>query len=81
MEWILALTGLALAALTQGGRADAEHERVVALLRKRQGQLDQMRRHMRLKAMLEVWLYVHVPVTVALLAALTAHIVSVFYYW
>ena len=51
------------------------------MLRKRQGQLDQMRRHMRLKAMLEVWLYIHVPVTVALLAALTAHIVSVFYYW
>ena len=35
----------------------------------------------RLKALLEVWLYVHVPLTVALLAALTAHIVSVFYYW
>ena len=33
------------------------------------------------KALLEVWLYVHVPVTVMLLAALTAHIVSVFYYW
>ena len=74
-------TGLALAAFAGGGRAAAEHERVVALLRKRQGQLDQMRRHMRLKAMLEVWLYIHVPVTVALLAALTAHIVSVFYYW
>ena len=56
-------------------------DRVVALLRKRDGQLEQIRRHLRLKAMLEVWLYVHVPVTVALLAALTAHIVSVFYYW
>ena len=31
--------------------------------------------------LLEVWLYVHVPVTFALIAALTAHIVSVFYYW
>ena len=36
---------------------------------------------MRLRALLEVWLFVHVPLTVALLAALTAHIVSVFYYW
>jgi len=60
---------------------DPEHERVVVLLRKRDAQLEQIRRHMRLKAMLEVWLYVHVPLTVALLAALTAHIVSVFYYW
>jgi hypothetical protein len=58
-----------------------EHERVVTLLRKRDAQLAQIRRHMRLKALLEVWLYVHVPITVMLLAALTAHIVSVFYYW
>jgi hypothetical protein len=36
---------------------------------------------MRIKALLEVWLYVHVPATFALLAALTAHIISVFYYW
>ena len=61
--------------------AAPEHERVVALLRKREGQLEQIRRHMRLRALLEVWLYVHVPLTVMLLAALTAHIVSVFYYW
>ena len=40
-----------------------------------------MARHMRLKAMLEGWLYIHVPVTFALIAALIAHIVSVFFYW
>jgi hypothetical protein len=56
-------------------------ERVAALLRKRQAQLAQIRRHVRLRALLEVWLYVHVPLTVMLLAALAAHIVSVFYYW
>jgi len=71
-------TAAALAALAGG---DLAHERVVALLRKRQAQLEQIRRHMRLRAMLEVWLYVHVPLTIMLLAALTAHIVSVFYYW
>jgi len=69
-------TDAALEALNEG--AD---ERVVALLRKRQAQLVQIRRHMRLRALLEVWLYAHVPLTVMLLAALTAHIVSVFYYW
>jgi hypothetical protein len=31
--------------------------------------------------MLEIWLYIHVPFTFALIAALTAHIVSVFFYW
>ncbi|MGZ3234566.1 MAG: hypothetical protein ACXWI4_11385 [Croceibacterium sp.] len=61
-------------------RSEAD-ERVRALLSRRMAQLQQIRRHMRLKAMLEVWLYVHVPATIALLGALTAHIVSVFYYW
>ena len=65
----------------EAGPADPAHERVMTLLGKRHAQLEQIRRHMRLKAMLEVWLYVHVPLTVMLLAALTAHIVSVFYYW
>lgn len=33
------------------------------------------------RARLEVWLYFHVPLSIALLAALIAHIVSVFFYW
>ncbi|MCL6251498.1 hypothetical protein M3P36_10650 [Altererythrobacter sp. KTW20L] len=61
--------------------ASEETAKVLSLLRKREAQLDQIRRHLRLRAMLEVWLYIHVPVTIALLGALTAHIVSVFYYW
>jgi hypothetical protein len=74
-------TERAIAAFDAVAEADAEHERVATLLGKRHAQLEQIRRHMRLKAMLEVWLYVHVPLTVMLLGALTAHIVSVFYYW
>ncbi|HYD23417.1 MAG TPA: hypothetical protein VEB68_01365 [Croceibacterium sp.] len=73
-------TEAAIAAL-DAAAGDPALERVATLLGKRLAQLEQIRRHMRLKAMLEVWLYVHVPVTVMLLAALTAHIVSVFYYW
>jgi hypothetical protein len=61
--------------------ADPAIARVEALLRRRKAQLDRIQRHLRLKALLEVWLYVHVPTTIALLAALTAHIISVFYYW
>ena len=39
------------------------------------------RKQMQITAFLEGWLFVHIPVTFALLAALTAHIVSVFTYW
>ncbi len=54
---------------------------VDSLLKRKQATLDQARRHIRLRTILEMWLYIHVPVTFALLAALTAHIVSVFFYW
>jgi hypothetical protein len=65
------------------GRADSDLGlvQVEHLLRQRTTQLDRIRRQLRLKATLEVWLYVHVPATFALIAALTAHIVSVFFYW
>ena len=56
-------------------------DRVRALLGRRAAQLAQIRRQLRLKALLEVWLFVHVPATIALLAALFAHVFSVFYYW
>ncbi|MEO8460098.1 MAG: hypothetical protein ABI451_06195 [Dokdonella sp.] len=38
-------------------------------------------RDVQLQALLELWLYVHVPLSFALLAALIAHIVAVFFYW
>lgn len=62
------------------GREEAEI-RVRTLLTKRAEQLGQIRRHLRLRALLEVWLFIHVPATIALLAALLAHVVSVFFYW
>ena len=52
-----------------------------ALLERKEAVLARVRRHLRIKALLEVWLYVHVPVTFALIAALSAHIFSVFFYW
>ncbi|MBU1376056.1 MAG: hypothetical protein KKE02_24485 [Alphaproteobacteria bacterium] len=39
------------------------------------------RRQMQITAVLEGWLFVHIPATFALLAALTAHVISVFTYW
>jgi hypothetical protein len=67
-------------ALSTGEQAQAL-ESVVALLERKSAALARIRRHLRIKALLEVWLYVHVPTTFALIAALTAHIVSVFFYW
>ena len=60
---------------------NSAQQRVRALLGRRQSQIAQIRRHMRIKALLEIWLYVHVPLTIALIAALIAHVISVFYYW
>ena len=56
-------------------------EKVDSLLERKKAMLARLRQHLRLKAMLELWLYIHVPATFALIAALTAHIVSVFFYW
>ena len=56
-------------------------EQVEVLLTRKQAALALARRQMHITALLEAWLFVHVPTTFALLAALTAHIVSVFFYW
>lgn len=69
------------AAAFQPKRADDPLERIDSLLERKNALLARVRRHLKLKALLEVWLYVHVPVTFALIAALSAHIVSVFFYW
>lgn len=55
--------------------------RIDALLARKDAMLDRLRQHLKLKAWLQGWLYVHVPVTFALIAALCAHVVSVFFYW
>lgn len=64
----------------QGGGA-SELGQVTSLLERKTVLLERARRHIRYRALLELWLYIHVPVTFALLAALVAHIVSVFFFW
>ncbi|MFL6859036.1 MAG: hypothetical protein ACJ8EB_14185 [Allosphingosinicella sp.] len=66
--------------LAAGGEAEAI-ESVIALLERKSAALARIRQYLRLRALLEVWLYVHVPLTFALIAALAAHILSVFFYW
>ncbi|MBV8776498.1 MAG: hypothetical protein JO032_08340 [Alphaproteobacteria bacterium] len=41
--------------------------------------LARIRRDIRFKAMMEAWLFLHIPLTFALLAALTAHIIAIFF--
>ena len=67
---------------TQGDRSlDELYDRLEALLARKQAALARIRRHLRIKALLQIWLYIHVPMTFALLAALSAHVISVFFYW
>lgn len=75
-------TGCKTARALRGmGTATEAEARVNALLEKRREQLGQIRGALRIRAMLEIWLFVHIPLTIALIAALTAHVISVFYYW
>ncbi len=77
-------TAMALRRLDRTKSAESsadEIARVHALLTRRSEQLAQIRRVLRIRGLIEVWLFIHVPATIALLAALLAHVVSVFYYW
>ncbi len=79
-------TALALAEMRRrlavaAGDEAAALDSLVGLLERKSAALARIRHHLRIKALLEVWLYVHVPATFALIAALAAHIVSVFFYW
>ncbi|MGI9290013.1 MAG: hypothetical protein ACR2QG_01905, partial [Gammaproteobacteria bacterium] len=54
---------------------------LVPLVARRQALLQRMRREVQIRGMLKIWLFIHVPVTVALLIALLVHIIVVFWYW
>jgi hypothetical protein len=54
---------------------------VFGLLLHKNQLLERARRDLRHQAVLELWLYFHVPLAFMLLAALAAHVVSVFIYW
>lgn len=63
-------------------RAEAANlQALLSLLSRRQTILRRLREDVRLQGWMKIWLYVHVPFTTALIAALIAHIVSTFVYW
>ncbi|HEX8527223.1 hypothetical protein [Allosphingosinicella sp.] len=77
----LALRDMRKRLVTATGEDSEAIANVVQLFERKSAALARIRKHIRIKALLEVWLYVHVPVTFATIAALIAHIVSVFFYW
>lgn len=54
---------------------------LLTLLSKKIELVQRARKDVQYKAMLDIWLYLHVPLSFALLAALISHVVSVFFYW
>jgi hypothetical protein len=79
-------TAAALAGIGEpGADTPPEQDRAIRqvrlLLQEKARLLDRARRDIRYKALLDIWLYFHIPLSFALLAALLAHIVAVFYLW
>ncbi len=54
---------------------------ILSRLTKKEDLLARLRRDIQLRSLLQIWLYIHVPFTLGSLAALVAHVVTVFYYW
>ncbi len=55
--------------------------KLIDLLSRKKTLAERVARDIQLQALMEIWLYFHVPLSIALLGALTAHIVSVLFYW
>ena len=63
-------------------RAEVEPLReLLSIMSRRQAVVRRIVRDIQFQALLKIWLYFHVPVTVALIVALLIHIVSTFFYW
>lgn len=65
----------------QGVSEESGRRQVLSRLTKKEDLLRRLRRDIQLRCLLQIWLYVHVPFTFAMMAALIAHIVTVFFYW
>jgi hypothetical protein len=73
------LAELRLAAPDQGTRATLQS--LLECAGAKAALLQRLRRETKLAAMLRIWLFIHVPVCCALLAALFTHVITVFLYW
>ncbi len=55
--------------------------RLLEAVGRKKSLVKQVRRDIQLKATIQFWLYIHIPLSLALFAALIIHIFSVFFYW
>ena len=68
----------------QKTRATDEIHRVAELLKvmnERQSMVSRVQRDIRYHTFIKCWLFLHVPLSCALLAAVLVHVISVFFYW
>lgn len=66
---------------TSGETEYARLQELVDVISQKRSLARRLRTDIRMQSRMRVWLYLHVPLTFMLLAALVAHIVSVFVYW
>jgi hypothetical protein len=77
-------TARALAELRAAEVPEASREpltRLIELVSRKSALLEVVRRDLRHQALLDLWLLVHVPLSLATLAAVIVHVFSVFWYW
>ncbi len=56
-------------------------QELLSVLCRRQTIVRRLSKDIQLSGWVQVWLYVHVPLTIALICALTVHIITTFIYW
>lgn len=65
----------------RGGAGGETLQKLLQAIGNRNGLIEKVNRDITLRARQSVWLYLHVPLSVALLAALLAHVFAVYFYW
>ena len=79
-----AATMFAMVDFLAGGAVDKQSEalrKLIDMISRKKRLATRVARDIQYQAMMEIWLYFHVPISFGLLAALIAHIVSSFFYW
>jgi hypothetical protein len=77
-------TMFAMVDFLAGGAVDKQSEalrKLIDMISRKKRLATRVARDIQYQAMMEIWLYFHVPISFGLLAALIAHIVSSFFYW
>lgn len=65
----------------QAAKRGEDLQKLIQAMAKRNALRQRINQDITLRSRLQAWLFLHVPVTLALLAALLAHVLAVFLYW